>query len=296
MMTGDPGSGTSCAATADALPADGLLIGADFGYLEAYTMHAMGGADSLIGVATVLSVSMGIASSYNATALVGFNAMDDAAATVNAGGEGTLGQMGTAANIQMALAREGGVDKEVLLGRWTASTMNNSRTIIVLTFPGSGQPGMMDPITSHVYNETEDDNLSPRSLILGQEVNVCTFWNMNDTGNNRVALECNGGDKLLVDFEEGWFRILNNSTATTELDSVAYAPATRLPVIGLQFSTFEGVMDASFDQSYPIQWMAETGAGATDASSGNAYPWYVPGGPAGMIEPGDNMTGGLPLK
>ncbi len=98
---------------------------------------------------------MGFASSYNATALVGFDAMDESAA------------VNTATAVKMALAREGGVDKEVLIGRWTASTtIVDTRTQIVLTFPGSGQPGA-DMVTAHVYDEDENDNLSPRSLIHG---------------------------------------------------------------------------------------------------------------------------------
>ncbi len=63
---------------------------------------------------------------------------------------------------------------------------------------------------------------------MGQEVNICTFWNKNDTGNNRVKLECNDGAKLLTDAEGGWYRIINN-TAGTELDNPNLPPATRFP-------------------------------------------------------------------
>ena len=282
LMVGNPGSGAATSCTSSAVPADGMLLGADFGYLEAYTMDAMmGGADTLAGTATIVSPSMGFASSYNATALVGFNAEDEAAAA-------------NTNYVKMALAREGGVDKEVLIGRWTASTtMIDSLTQIVLTFPGSGQPGK-DMVTAHVYDEAENDNLSPRSLAMTQEVNVCTFWNRSYTNNNRVKLECNGVGELLTDAEQGWYRFVNN-TVGVELDNPNLPPATRFPVIALQFSFFTGANDVLFDQSYPIQWMAEVGAGAMDAM-GNSAPWYSMMYNGMMIEPGDNMMGGLPIK
>ena len=294
LLIGNPASGASCGG--GTLSGDELPLGAHtFGYLEAYTIDAMdGGADSLAGVATIVSPSEGFASSYNATALVGFDATDDAAATVNAGGEGTMDMMGTSNNIQMALAREGGVDKEVLIGRWTASTeIVESLTQIVLTFPGGGQPGT-DPITAHVWNEEESYNTSPRTLTLGREVNVCTFWNATFTGEH-VKLECNLVEPgLLITFEGGWFRFFNNRVGG-ELDSVSYPPVTRFSAIGLQFSYFKG-SNGDFDQSYPIQWMAEMGAGAMDAM-GNSAPWYYPMDDEmmtmKMIYPGDNMTGSV---
>ena len=285
LMVGNAGSGTSC--TNDAIPADGALLASDFGYLEAYTMNdsmSGGGADSLSGTATIVAPAMGFASSYNATALTGFDATDESAVVNTA--------------VRMALAREGGVDKEVLIGRWTAgSTIVDTRTQFVLTFPGSGQPGAApspDRVTAHVFDEDENDNLSPRSLLLDQEVNICTFWNKNDTGNNRVALECNDGTHLLTDAEGGWYRIINN-VAGTELDNPGLPPATRFAVVGLQFSFFQGT-NGIFDQSYPIQWMAEVGAGAMNAM-GQSAPWHYPMGDYDlmMIDPGDNMMGGLPL-
>ena len=293
LLIGNPASGASCGG--GTLSGDELPLGAHtFGYLEAYTIDAMyGGADSLAGVATIVSPSEGFASSYNATALVGFDAIDDAAATVNAGGEGTMDMMGTSNNIQMALAREGGVDKEALIGRWTASTeIIESLTQIVLTFPGGGQPGA-DPITAHVWNEEEDYNTSPRTLTLGREVNVCTFWNATFTGEH-VKLECNLVEPgLLIAFEGGWFRFFNNRVGG-ELDSVSYPPVTRFSAIGLQFSYFRG-SNGDFDQSYPIQWMAYSGAGAMNAM-GNSAPWYYPmDDDLMMINPGDNMAGSVEM-
>ena len=275
LMVGNAGS---CAGPS-ALPADGVIIGASFGYLEAFTVDAMyGGADSLAGTATIISVSDGFASSYNATALVGLDAMDTAA---ESGGH----------DVKYALAREGGVDKEMLLGRWTAATSPAvSRTHIVLTFPGSGQPGKDDLITALIYNEDGQSNNSPRSLMLGQEVNICTFWNKMDTEINRVAFECNGGNKLLVDFEGGWFKLVNNAGGM-EMDNVDAMPAKRFAAIGLQFSTFMGE-NGAFDQSYPIQWMAYSGAGGMGAA-----PWsyMMDDGMMMMINPGDNMTGSVEM-
>ena len=272
LMVGNAGS---CASTS-VLPADGLIIGSASGYLEAFTMHAMGGADSLAGTATIVSVTDGFASSYNATALVGLDAMTTSAAT---GGH----------DVQYALAREGGVDKEMLIGRWTATTTPVvSRTHVVLTFPGSGQPGKDDPITALIYNEDGQSNNSPRSLMLDREVNVCTFWNKDDTMNNRVKFECNNptGPGLLVDFEGGWFKLLNN-TEGAEMDDTM--PAKRLAAIGLQFSIFVGD-NGSFDQSYPIQWMAYSGAGGMGAAPWN---YMMDDGTMKMIDPGDNMTGSV---
>ena len=272
LMVGNAGS---CAGTS-ALPADGLIIGSASGYLEAFTIAMDGGADSLAGTATIVSVMDGFASSYNATALVGLDAMTTSAAT---GGP----------NVQYALAREGGVDKEMLIGRWTATTTPVvSRTHVVLTFPGSGQPGKDDPITALIYNEDGQSNNSPRSLMLDQEVNVCTFWNKDDTMNNRVALDCNGGNKLLVDFEGGWFKLLNN-TEGAEMDDAM--PAKRLAAIGLQFSIFVGD-NGSFDQSYPIQWMAYSGAGGMGAAPWN---YMMDDGTMMMIDPGDNMKGSVEM-
>ena len=275
------GNGGSCGTTS-AVPADGLIIGAASGYLEAFTIDAMdGGADSLTGTATIVSVMGGFASSYNATALVGLDAMNTAAAT---GGHG----------VKYALAREGGVDKEVLLGRWTATTAMTSAvdslTQVVLTFPGGGQPGKDDAITAHVFNEDGGSNNSPRSLMLNQEVNVCTFWNANFTMNDRVAFECNGGNKLLVAFDQGWFRLVNN-TVGAEMDNVNAMSAKRFAAIGLQFSAFMGET-GSFDQSYPIQWMAYSGAGGMGAA-----PWsyMMDDGEIKMIYPGDNMAGSVEM-
>ena len=65
----------------------------------------------------------------------------------------------------------------------------------------------------------------------------------------------------------------DDNTTGVELDNPNLPPATRFPVIALQFSFFTGANDVLFDQSYPIQWMAEVGAGAMDAM-GNSAPWY----------------------
>ena len=273
------GSAGSCGT--DPVPADGMIINAAAGYLEAFTIDAMdGGADSLTGTATIVSVMDGFASSYNATALVGLDGMNTSAPT-------------SGHEVKYALAREGGVDKEVLLGRWTATTSMTSAvdslTQVVLTFPGAGQPGKDDAITAHVFNEDGNSNNSPRSLMLNQEVNVCTFWNANFTMNDRVAFECNGGDKLLVAFDEGWFRLVNNAVGA-EMDAVDSMPAKRFAAIGLQFSAFMGD-SGSFDQSYPIQWMAYSGAGGMGAA-----PWYyMMDGEMMMIDPGDNMTGSVEM-
>ena len=163
----------------------------------------------------------------------------------------------------------------------------------MLTFPGSGQPGA-DPITALIYDEDGQSNNSPRSLMLNQEVNICTFWNKNDTEINRVKFECNNptGPGLLVDFEGGWFKLVNSAEGM-EMDTADAMPAKRFAAIGLQFSTFVGD-NGSFDQSYPIQWMAYSGAGGMGAAPWHYMMdigWTRDDQSDEMINPGDNMDG-----
>ena len=81
-----------------------------------------------------------------------------------------------------------------------------------------------------------------------------------------------------------------NNAVGAEMDAVDSMPAKRFAAIGLQFSAFMGD-SGSFDQSYPIQWMAYSGAGGMGAA-----PWYyMMDGEMMMIDPGDNMTGSVEM-
>lgn len=296
-------------------------IGAIFGYIEAYTMEGNqlfgGGDDTIMGVASPVSVSLGFSSSYNAVAIVGFDAFNETASILNpqpaggGGGLGTVGGVGGRTTVSRALSREGGVDKEILLARWTANPVISSITQLVLTFPGGFQPGS-EPLSLWVFDENENFNFSPRTIYLPREVNTCTLETNPTTGNTQV--DCAGSPNAPFDilgtggtFTAGWLRILNNAVGI-DFDSLESPPITRFPVIGLVFAIFFGDGSNIFDQSYPIQWASITGAGGIGglpcrlgincqsySVESQFAPWYQP--PANsildLIVPGDNVTAGL---
>jgi hypothetical protein len=282
-----------------------------------------GGDDRLMGVATPVNVAGGFSSSFNAVAIVGFDALNETASVLNVTGSGTrpltlLGDnetslcavgVGCTRAVQRALAREGGVDKEILMTRWTADPTINSTTQLVLTFPGGGQPGS-DPVSIHFFDENENVNFSPREITLPREVNTCTI---DTNAANNSEIKCNGATTGLEvvgtggTFVSGWLRIINNVLGSPENDSLDALPVSRFPVTGLVFSTFGGDGGSAFDQLFPIQWAAILGAGgsgpvtclanppalcnAFDIANPTSAPWFraatVP------IIPGDNVTGAL---
>ena len=93
-------------------------IGTDFGYIQAYTMECHtggttgckvpddvnqgastppygdddGGDDTIMGTATLVSASAGFSSSYNATSLIGFDALNESADIHNADNRGRAHQ------------------------------------------------------------------------------------------------------------------------------------------------------------------------------------------------------------
>ena len=228
--------------------------------------------------------------SDTATALVHFNAVSEGATSA-----------GNAA-VAAALAREGGVDKEVVLTRYVAGGIADATTQLVLTFPTGHQPGSTDPVSAFFFDEEERVNFSPRRVILPWEVNVCTLT--QDEGVTTFA--CPTTSTLPVNtvdvigpggpFTGGWLRLLN-TTVGAEDESLAALPATRFPAIGLVFSTFFN-STTQFDQSFPTQWTAVLGAGGigeTNLLTGavNFAPWVLPDGE--LIMPGDNSSGGLPF-
>jgi hypothetical protein len=295
------------------------LGGATFGYIEAYTMGAfrgdtfIGGDDAIAGVATLVNVNQGFSSSYTATALVGFNAFNESAAITNAVGIGTVGLVGNRSNVQRAVARESGVDKEILLTRWITNPLIGARSSIVLTFPAGGQPGS-DPVSTFIFNEDQGLTFSPSQKTLPREVNICTF----DFIGLESHLLCNGespSPATLIQgsgepFTAGWVRIINNRLGT-EVFNLEELPVTRFPVIGLTFSFFDNG-DDDFDQSFPIQWMAVRGAGATTVAGSqspvafgipapSSAPYYTalnvpctfPFLGSNLCVPGDNISAGL---
>lgn len=289
----------------------GVPINADFGYIEAYTVecnspalapgcpaaptapwgNSNGGDDTIMGTATLVSASAGFSSSYNATSLSGFNAFNESATMRNTSGDGTIGGQGARPLLDAALANEGGVNKQVLMGRWTASTLFNSSTDVVLTFPTGtrpqganilGQP-FPDPVSAWVFDEEENFIFSPRSMWITYEVNICRFINADESSSTNTQFICNNnpvgsirgtGDVLGPGgtFSGGWFRILNNNDLVpgavdgigdgsgAESDNIDAVPDSAFPVIGLVFSFFQGGTNI-FDQAYRIQWAAITGQG-----------------------------------
>jgi hypothetical protein len=329
LVVGNPGSCDEDVAgagfTTPPAPDDPPLgLPADFGYIEAYTMECTnnvllangrpnlcaspngnndGGDDAIMGIATLVNAEAGFASSHNATSFVGFDAYSESASTRNSLGAGTVPitanyipatpGRGNRTAVNRALAREGGVDKEILLGRWTASTLLDSTTQVVLTFPGNAQPGSNDPVSIWVFNEEENFNFSPREITLNWEVNICTFHNAGETSSGNTQLSCNGdnvglggagGNEIVGPggtFSGGWFRILNNNDQTAgdliggdgtgrETDDINAPPDSRFAVIGLVFSFFQGV-NGIFDQSYPIQWAAIVGVGGIGGANCSTF-------------------------
>ena len=256
------------------------ISGATFGYIEAYTMECItgasafagqipgippftqcptptlqnqtgsppfgnddGGDDTLMGVATLVNATAGFSSSYNATSLIGYDALDESANVHNNSNDGrahqffpdqgfpgpTVGPVvlapgaatavsaGSARrDVANALANEAGVSKEILMGRYTANPAFNSSTDIVLTFPTGDQTGAADPVSFFVFDEEEVFRFSPRGIILNWEVNICRFANNSVTPSGQTEFACNGRDGDIIagqgsDFTGGWFRILNNN-------------------------------------------------------------------------------------
>lgn len=269
------------------LPNQQVPVGATFGYVEAYTMEAGGGDDVIWGVATPVDVIGGFSSSYNATALVNFNATSEASSVANNKA------------VSAALAREGGVDKEILLTRYTAGDIFAAATQVVLTFPAGFQPGE-DPVSMFFFDEDEHVSFSPRHIFLPHWVNVCTIEPVSSVTRifcpTTAAIPVNSFDVLGSPgtLTGGWVRIINNGVGA-EISSIGALPVTRFPVIGLVFSTFSSGV-ARFDQSFPIQWAAVVGAGGFGGAnsfniSSTFAPWFLPG--AVLVTPGDNATGAL---
>ena len=300
-----------------------IVTASTFGYIEAYTFPGSAasprGRDSIFGVATIVNPTVGFASSYNATAFVNFEGLSEADTAHNNN------------DISRALAREGGVDKEILMTRYTAGGVLEATSQVVLTFPTGAQPlidddaDTPDPISAYFFDEDENISSSPRRINLPNEVNICTITRPGDN----TIITCPGTDNTFIvqggggAYTGGWVRFFNNELDATDDDSIDEAPQSRFAVIGFAASFFRGGRDA-FDQIFPIQWASVAGSGGADTScpnlspigldttpfptaslaSCNAFsnlegpsfaPWYTHDGSAPvLIVPGNNQGGGLP--
>ena len=186
-------------------------LNATSGFIEVSTMDGEG---SLMGLATLVNAEDGYASTYNATSL-------DVAAEGDVAG---------------ALAMEGGIQKDMLLGRWGANASIGGMTQIMLTFPVAGTAPM-----GQVAIEVTDEmgtSMVVASMMLDKAVNMCTFAT---DAMDATMLSCNGSEGVAVTPAEGWFKI-------TAPDNMGFS------VIGMVSQSFDGT-SGMFDQSYPVQWM-----------------------------------------
>ena len=258
--------------------------------MEACSETSSGGDDVLWGVGAIVNVSNETSVNYTATAVVEVNAENESYQTA---GDTALAE---------AIAREGGVDKEILQTRYMAGGPLSAATQFVFTFPAGRQTGPNDSIATYFFDEDENRNFSPRLVTLPQEVNVCTLA-ADETGT--TVLSCPGeGNSLSVvgpggSFTSGWVRLLNN-TVGADSDTLDALPVTRFPVLGLVFiATMMG--EVFSDEALPLQWLAIVGSGGfggaasfTLAPPQRFAPWRLPN--ATKLMPGDNTTGGLPLS
>jgi hypothetical protein len=344
LTVGNPGSCDDTVAGGLTKPpmsgkAGASIIDADFGYIQAYTMECHtgettgckvptdevnqgastppygnddGGDDTITGTATLVSASAGFSSSYNATSLIGFDALSESADIRNANNGGRAHQFfsvercvsqlsdsardraclaefsetdpskvssGSArTDVANALASEGGVNKEILMGRYTASPYFDSTTDLILTFPTGDQPqdadAIYDPVSVFTFDEEKTSTFFTTTL--DWQVNICTFQNSGDaaSASGMTEFSCNGATPAQIlggvnGFTGGWFRILNNNDAlnrgigdgtAVEFNAIGSIPDSNFPVIGLLFSFFQGGTGV-FDQAYGIQWAAITGQG-----------------------------------
>ena len=211
-----------------------IPLEADYGYLKAFTEDD---SNVLSGSATIVNAEAGFSSIYNATSFMGH--------TLDTKPE----------EVADALANEGGVAKEMLVGYWRGIGSIGAMTQVVLTFPAGVDED--DEVSLWVTDQSgDDDTFSPYSISMDQRVNMCTFQaSMSMDGDAELA--CNYGDAMRVEVDEGSFRILNNGDGAED-DSAKTKPVTSLPVIGMVFQSFSGT-NGDFDQAYPIQWMQVEG-------------------------------------
>jgi hypothetical protein len=224
--------------------------------------------DVITGAAFILNTGVGSGESVPATVLVGFNAGvkedPDTAGTfiVDASPEDrtAVGNM----MVADALAREGGVDKEILLTHFNINADFAGSTMMVITLPTEKEDiddreEEDNPVSIFAIDPQGFGDYGPVSMELDSNVNMLDMATLGDDADRSDI-----GHRLL----EGWLRILDSNEG--ERDDF---PMSRLPAIGRVFQSVEnGAM--SFNQSYPWQWTAMRGVGgyvgvATETDSGD---------------------------
>ena len=227
--------------------------------------------DVITGVAFILNTDSGTGESVPPTALVGFNAInadDDAAneaLTDNDKNEEAV--VAGSMRVADALAREGGVDKEILITHFNINPDFAGSTMLVITLPTEDKDidDRMDednPVSIFAIDPQGFGDYGPVSMELDSNVNMLDMATLGDDADRSDI-----GHRLV----EGWLRILDSGEG--ERDD---PPKSRLPAIGRVFQSVEnGAM--SFNQSYPWQWAAMMGAGGyvgvgSDDSAGAITP------------------------
>jgi hypothetical protein len=218
---GNPGS---CSGN---MPDTALM--ATYGFIEVYPTDMEG---YLMGIATLVDPEMGFASSYNATSLMA-----------------DLDSETKKYDIMYALANEGGIRKDMLLGRWGANEMIGGTTHIALTFPVPGS-APMEAVAISVADEAGNYSVVS-SMMLDKAVNLCSFMTdmMGDT-----MLSCNGSEGMPVTVNQGWFKIMAPDGMMMEMADGMMMEMKGFPVIGMVSQVFDAE-NGMFDQSYPVQWM-----------------------------------------
>ena len=281
------------------------------------------------GSAMLVSAMSGFSSTYNATALTGCgNAAGDRISKADADiaivddgdgcwtitdtdgaivDDGDGEPLSDGAPITSALTA---LDQDLLTGRWTAIADEDvtSNTKLVLTFPvnhlnyaantANDIAAGTDPVSLYVFNDVGEIALRSHTVMLGRNVNMCTFKTSGDMADDPMSgdmadpmpmLSCNDMEVgALNDMAmAGGFRIFNNTmedgftdddppvfvsgteTAGFGVDTTADAtgtgqlPAEPLNALGLIFSYFMGTDGNQYDQVTPVQPVSIDASDAT---------------------------------
>ena len=211
--------------------------------------------DVITGAAFILNTDSGKGESVPPTALVGFNAINadetPASDSIDDNDKNEDALVAGSDRVTDALAREGGVDKEILITHFNINPNIAGSTMLVVTFPTEDadiddREEEDNPVSIFAIDTQGFGDYGPVSMELDSNVNMLDMATLGDDADRSDI-----GYRLT----EGWLRILDSNEG--ERDDF---PMSRLPAIGRVFQSVEnGAM--SFNQSYPWQWSAMVGAG-----------------------------------
>ena len=104
-------------------------------------------------------------------------------------------------DIQDALAMEGGIQKDMLIGRWAALTSQRCKDACRVDLPRWWRTYYA---RSGIHVTDQDGLSGSRDFMLGLPVNLCTFM----TTDGATTLSCNAGSPLPLSSMGGWFKIV----------------------------------------------------------------------------------------